>query len=78
MIKIIESVLRKVGQEKIYLQQSLNDTVGPEMFKDFKLLAWDKLDIIQVSFNDQLSRLTYFEFLARNKLDIAPVSSLFC
>ena len=52
MIELIESVPRKVGQEKIYLQQSLNDTVGPEMFKDFKLLAWDKLDIIQVSFNE--------------------------
>jgi hypothetical protein len=46
----IDLSIRKHGQEMVYLQQPLNDTVGPEIFADFRQLGWDKLDFIQVRF----------------------------
>jgi len=48
-LKNVKLVCRKEGQEWAYLQQQLNDTVGPAIFDDFKRLGWDKLDTIQVS-----------------------------
>lgn len=41
----------KRGKDWVYLQQQLNDTVGPAIFADFRHLGWDKLESLQKAGN---------------------------